>query len=232
MALLPSAILRQAYIRIGGWLGNSQELNAQYNADTNFEQIVSESFPPQSMYDLLTIVENAMAVAVASDPDNVLRTSIGDTITTTSGSLVPDTSDGGDPVIGEWGQVRDATTGLPLTPGMHEDEIIAISDGPTGLFKSSYRSYAVRFPRIYATVRNLEIDCCVFDYDARAAAIAAEGALLFEQSQDAYFYGVMANLKNQDPAYTSLSNEYVPMWAAWLAGQAPKAGGLTEQAKA
>lgn len=232
MSLLPSVIIRSAYIRIGAWQGNSQEINAQYNADTNFEQIVSESFPPQSMWDMLTIVENAMAVAVASDPDNVLRTTIGDTLTTTSGSLVSDTSDGGDPVIGEWGQVRDADTGLPSNPGLHEDEVIAISNGPTGLFKSTYRSHAVRFPRIYATFTNIEIDCCVFDYDARSAAIAANGALLFEQSEDAYFYGLMANLKNQDTAYTALSNEYVPMWAAWLASQNPKADGLTEQAKA
>ncbi len=233
MALTPNIIIRRCYVTIGAWMGNSPEINAQYNADTNFEQVVSESFPPQSMWDSLTMVENTIAVAVASNPDNVLRTTIGDTITTTSGSLVPDTSDGGSPVIGEWGQVRDADTGLPLTPGMHADEIIALSDGPTGLFKSTYRSYAVKFPRIYAvSATNLEIDCCVFDYDVRAAAIAANGNLLFEQSSDAYFFGLMANLKNQDAMYTSLSNDYVPMWAEWLKSQAPQPSNTSVAASA
>lgn len=232
MGLTPNIIIRRCYVTIGAWQGNPQEINAQYNADTNFEQVVSESFPPQAMCDMLVIVENAMCVAVASDPDNVLRTTIGDTITTTSGSQVSDISDGGKPVIGEWGQVRNADTGLPSTPGLHEDEVVAISNGPTGLFKSTYRSHAVRYPRIYATFTNIEIDCCVFDYDTRAAAIKANQALLFEQSEDAYFYGLMSNLRNQDPMYSELSAQYTPMWAAWLALQAPKANGLTEQAKA
>jgi len=222
MALTPNIIIRSCYIRLGAWLGNSQELNAQYNADTDFEQIVTEAFPIQSMWDMLTGIENEISVAVSMNVDNVLRTVIGDTITTTSGSQVPDTSDGGKPVIGEWGQVRDADTGIPLTPGMHEDEIIALTNGPTGLFKTTYHSYAVRYPRIYATVTNLEIDCCVFDYDARAAVIAANGNLLFEQSSDAYFYGLMSALKNEDPAYSVLSNEYVPLYQAWLQSQAPK----------
>jgi hypothetical protein len=232
MALTPNIIIRAAYVRIGAWLGDSAQINAQYNSDTNFDQVVSESFPPQAMYDMLTAVENEIAKVVASNPDNVLRTTIGDTITVASGAQVPDISDGGAPVMGEWGQVRDADTGLPLTPGMHEDEIVTISNGPAGLFKSSYRSFAVRFPRIYATVANLEIDCCVFDYDQRAAAIAANQNLLFEQSSNAYFYGLMANLKNQDALYTSLSNEYVPLYAEWLKSQAPEPSNTSVAASA
>lgn len=219
MALTPDIIIRQAYVRIGAWQGDPTAINAQYNADSNFSQVVTESFPPQSMYDMLTGVEGEMATAVSMNPDNVLRTIIGDTITTTSGSQVPDISDGGKSVIGEWGQVRDANTGLPLTPGMHEDEIIALSNGPSGLFISTYRSYAVRYPRIYATVPNIVIDCCTFSYDDRFAAISANAALLFDQCQDAYFYGLMSNLKNQDPAYSELSAQYVPMYAQWLVSQ-------------
>lgn len=219
MSLFPNEIVRQCFVRIGAFEGTPAQIATQYADDAALATAATESFPLQSMYDMLTGVEGEMATAVSMNADNVLRTVIGDTITTTSGSQVPDTSDGGKPVIGEWGQVRDADTGLPLTPGMHEDEIIALSNGPSGLFISTYRSYAVRYPRIYATVPNLEIDCCVFDYDTRSAAIAANEALLFDRCQDAYFFGLMSNLKNQDPAYTSLSNEYVPMYAQWLVSQ-------------
>ncbi len=231
MALLPSTIIRRAYVAIGAWQGTPAEINAQYNADTNFEQVVSESFPPQSMYDMLTGVENEIALAVSMNPENVLRPLIGDTVSVASGGVVFTTTDTGLPMIGVWGQIRDAATLLPLTQGMHEDEITAIVNGPTGLFKSSYRSYAARPPRVYATVPNIKIDCCGFSYAIRAAVIAANGPLLFQQLSEAYFTGLMTKLKNQDASYTSLSNEYQPQYAQWLAAQNPPTN-LVEQSKA
>jgi hypothetical protein len=219
MPLTSNTIIREAYIRIGAWQGSSQEINAQYNADTNFEQIVSESFPPQSMWDMLTEVESEISTAVASNESNILRENIADLVRVNSGDRIPAVGDSGGYIIGVFGQVRDAATGTELTPGLNEDEIRAIAGGPTGLFKSSYFSYALRPPRIYATVTALIIDCCVFDYATRAAAIAANGALLFQQCQGGYDSGLMSKLKNQDSAYTSLSNEYEKSYQLWLASQ-------------
>ena len=222
MSLTSNVIVRQVYARIGAFQGTASEIATDYTNDAALSSANTESFPLQSMYDMLTGVENEIATAIAMNANNVLRTDIGDIITVASGALVPDISDGGFPVIGEWGQVRDAGTGIPLTPGMHEDEIIALSNGPTGLFKTTYHSYAVRFPRIYATVSPIEIDCCVWDYTTRAAAIAANEALLFQQCQDAYFYGLMSNLKNEDPLYSELSNQYMPLYQEWLKAQQPE----------
>lgn len=230
MSLTSGIIIRQAYVRIGSWQGDSTEINAQYNADVNFEQVVSESFPPQSMWDMLTGVENEMATAVASNENNVLRSVLQDISTVTSGNRIPSTGDGGGSIIGVWGQVRDADSGIELTPGLHEDEIRAIVNGPSGLFKSSLYSYALRPPRIYATVTSLEIDVCSFNYSTRAAAIAANGSLLFQQCQNAYFDGLMSQLKNQDAAYTSLSNEYEKPYQMWLAAQQPPRPVVTEAA--
>ncbi len=221
MALYPNIIIRQAYIRIGAWLGNSQELNAQYNADTNFEQIVSESFPAQSMFDMLTGVESEMAMAVSMNEDNTLRSTLQDLVTVTSGNRIPANADSGSKIIGVLGQVRQVSTGVDLTPALHEDEIRTIVNGPAGLFKSSYFSYALRPPRIYATVTDLIIDCCSFDYTARAAAINANEALLFPESQNAYFDGLMSSLQNQDASYTSLANQYTQPYQLWLAAQNP-----------
>lgn len=221
-----------SYVRIGAFQGNAAEIATDYESDAALATANTESFPLQSMYDMLAGIENEMSTAIALNVDNVLRDIIGDTITVASGALVPGVSDGGFPVIGEWGQVRGSVSGLPLTPGMHEDEIIAISNGPTGLFKTAYHSYAVRFPRIYATVTPIEIDCCVFDNVARAAAISANEALLFQQEQDCYFYGLMANLKNEDAAYNSLSGLYEPLYQAWLAAQNPPPSNTSVEASA
>ena len=160
-----------------------------------------------------------MAAAVAMNQNNELRRLLRDTATTTSGGSIPITGDSGGRVIGELGQVFDADSGIELTPGLHEDEIRAIANGPTGLFKSSTYSYALRPGRIFATVPNLAIDVCVFDHTARAAAIAANGVLIFQQCPNAYLNGLMSYLKNQDASYTSLSNEYEKPYQLWLAAQ-------------
>lgn len=238
MALTSNTIIRQAYVRLGSWAGDSLAINAQYNADIDFEQIVSESFPPQSMWDMLTGVENEIALVVASNQNNELRRILHDTVTVTiaggsAGGLIPATGTGGGTIIGELGQVRQfatgALTGAELTPTLHVDEIRAIKRAPL-LFKSSYLSYALRPPRIYATVSLVVIDVCTFNYAVRAAAIAANGALLFQQLQDCYFYGLMSALRNQDAAYSELSAQYAPMYAQLLQVQNPTRNVVAEGA--
>lgn len=219
--LTSAVIIRSAYIRIGAWLGDPAEINAQYNADSNFEQIVSEAFPAQSMWDMLTGVENEIATAVAKNQNNTLRSSIQDTVLATSGGRIPTVgaSSSTAKIIGEWGQVIGTVSGQPLTRGLHLDEIRAIGQDAGGIYKTSYFSYVLVPPRIFATESALTIDCCVFDYTIRAAAIAANGALLFQQMQNAYFDGLMSQLKNEDPAYTALSNQYEGPYQQWLTAQ-------------
>ena len=220
MSLTSNIIVRLAYSRVGAFQGNASQIATDYASDAALADANTESFPLQSMYDILVGVENEMATAVAMNVNNTLRNVLGDIVTVTSGGLIPAISDEDLPIIGEWGQVRTAA-GIELTPAMHEDEIRAIVNGPSGLFKTNYYSYALRPPRIYATQTTLEIDVCVFDIDARQTAINANEDLLFQQMQNAYFSGLMANLKNEDPAYTSLSNEYAPAYQAWLLAQNP-----------
>lgn len=231
MALTSNTIIRQAYVRIGAWLGDPAEINAQYNADSDFEQVINEAFPAQSMWDMLTRVENEIATAIAKNPNNTLRGNIADTVTATSGGLIPTfgSSSATAKIIGEWGQVVGG--GQPLTRGLHLDELRLRSQNPASMYLSSLFSYVLVPPRIFATVTTLTIDCCVFDEDARAAAIAADGELLFPMAQGAYFYGLMANLSNEDPNYVSLSVLYRPMYLEWLAAQA-EGKPVTEEAHA
>lgn len=226
-----NTIIRQAYVRIGAWLGDPTEINAQYNADADFEQIVSEAFPAQSMWDMLTGVEGEMAQAVARNPNNTLRGNIADTVTATSGGLIPTigASSATAKIIGEWGQV--VGSGQPMTRGLHLDELRMRSQNPGTLYKSSLFTYVLVPPRIYATVTTLTIDCCVFDETVRAAAIEANGALLFPMAQNAYFDGLMSQLSNEDPNYTALSNMYRPLYLEWLAAQA-EGKPVTEEADA
>ncbi len=215
MALTSNIPIRRAYVAIGAWQGTSQEINAQYNADTNFEQIVSESFPAQSMWDMLTGVENEIATSVAMNGDSVLRRVLHDTATVTSGGLIPSEGDSGGAIIGNWGQVI-GSDGIELTPGLHQDEVAAVINGPTGLFKSTLHSFTLRPPRIFATVSSLTIDVQTYDYNTRAGIIAEGGNLLFQSCPNAYFAGLMSYLKNQDDKYTALSNQFAPAYQAWL----------------
>jgi len=219
--LLPSTVIRQAYIRIGAWLGLPEDIAFSYNNDTAFTNVISESFPPQSMQDYLVGVEQEMALAIALNQDNVLRSNISDTVTVASGAQIPShgSSSTTAKIIGNWGQVRDAADeNKLLVPALREEEIRIIMDN-SGVFISSYFAYALRPPRIYATVANVIIDCCVFDYDARKAAIDADEPLLFPMAQNAYFSGLMCSLKNEDATITALSSQFEKPYAEWLGAQ-------------
>ena len=228
--LTSATIIRQAYVRLGAWLGTSQEIDAQYNADADFEQIVTEAFPVQSMWDMLTAVEGEIATAVSKNLNNTLRSSIRDSALTTfstQGAVIPTvgTSSATAKIIGEWGAVRDldSETQQVLTQGLHLDEISAFIQAPTGLYKTTPHQYVLVPPLIFATVDNLIIEVCTFDQTVRAAAIAANAALLFQMAQNAYFNGLMTYLKNEDPNYGVLSAQHEGPYRAWLEAQAPVA---------
>ncbi len=206
-------IIRQAYVRIGAFSGTATEIATAYTG--SLANLNTESFPLQSMYDLLTLVEMEMAAAVGLNVNSIYRALLADTIGVTSGDEVPSVGDTtGAPVIGVWGQVRDVVSGIEMTPNLHLDEIRAINN--SAIFISSYFSYAFRPPRIYGTQTSMEIDVCAYDQTARQADIEAGGALLFQQCEGAYFAGLMSGLKNEDDKLVGLSNQFVPAYQAWL----------------
>lgn len=209
-----------ALIRIGAYLGDPSDIATNY-ANAAYTDFETESFPLQAMYDSILGVEQEMAQAVAMNQNNVLRSSISDTVSVTSGDEIPSigSSSSTAKIIGEWGQVRDANSGKLLVPALREEEIRIIMDNPGGMFKSSFFAYALRPPRIYATITNIEIDCCVFDYTARKTAIDADEVLLFSMAENAYFSGLMAQLKNEDAALTGLSSQFEKPYMEWLAAQ-------------
>lgn len=221
-SLLPSDIWRPVMLRVGAYKGVPADIATNY-ANTAFTDFETESFVLPDLKLMLTAVEQEMAQAVAMNQNNVLRSNISDTVTVASGDEIPSvgSSSSSAKIIGEWGQVRDAGTGKLLVPALREEEIRIIVDNPGGMFKSSFFAYALRPPRIYATITNLEIDCCVYDFDVRNPIIAANGALLFPMAQAAYFDGLMAKLKNEDATLTALSGNFEKPYGAWLDAQRP-----------
>lgn len=220
MSLLPYTIAQQALIRIGAYKGLPTQIAANY-ANASFATFETEVFPLTALYASLTGVEQEMAQAVAMNQDNTLRANISDRVAVASGAEIPavGSSSSTAKIIGVWGQVRNADTGKLLVPALREEEIRILVDNPGGMFKSSFFAYALRPPRIYATVTNLEIDCCVYDYDARKIAIDANEELLFPMAQAAYFDGLMSTLKNEDAALIGLSSQFEKPYAEWLAAQ-------------
>lgn len=219
MSLTSKTIAIQCLLRIGAYKGDPSTIATNY-ADATFTDFKTESFPLVALYANILGVEQEMAQAVAMNQDNVLRKNIADTVLATSGDQIPSfgSSSSTAKIIGEWGQVRDADTGKLLVPALREEEIRIIVDN-TGIFKMSYFAYALRPPRIYATVDNLSIDCCVYDQVARKTAIDANGALLFQMAQSAYFDGLMTTLKNEDATLTQLSDQFAGPYSQWLQAQ-------------
>lgn len=210
MPLTSNLVIRQAYVRIGAYQGDAAQIATDYSATV--ADLNTESFPLQSMWDMLTLVEGEIATAVGLNVNSPYRRILADTVTVTSGGLVPGVGAGGGTIIGVWGQVRGG--GSELTRGLHLDEIRAINNSP--IFLSSYFSYAYAPPRFYATVGSAEIDVCTFNQAVRQAAIEADEALLFQQCEGAYFTGLMSNLKNEDPLLQGLSGQYAAPYQSWL----------------
>lgn len=220
MSLLPYKIIQQAMIRIGAYKGIPSEIVTNY-ANSGFTDFETEVFPIQTMRDSLLGVEQEMAQAIAMNKDNTLRANIKDTVAVAYGAEIPSVGSSSTTakIIGAWGQVRDADTLKLLVPGLREEEIRIMVDNPGGMFKTSFFGYALVPPRIYATVANMLIDCCVYDYDARKTVIDANGALLFPMAQNAYFDGLMCTLKNEDSTLTGLSSQFEKPYAEWLSAQ-------------
>jgi hypothetical protein len=220
MSLTSKKIATMALIRIGAYKGLPSEIATNY-ANAAFTDFQTESFPLQALYDNILGVEQEMAQAIAMNQDNTLRANISDTVTVTSGDEIPSfgSSSSTAKIIGVWGQVRDANSSKLLVPALREEEIRILVDNPGGMFKSSFFAYALRPPRIYSTVAEMEIDCCVYDYDARKTAIDANQELLFPFAENAYFHGLMAQLKNEDATLTGLSDQFTGAYAEWLGAQ-------------
>lgn len=219
MSLTSRDIAVQCLLRIGAFKGLPADIATNY-ANAAFTDFETESFPLVALYDNLLGVEQEMAQAVSMNQNNVLRANISDTVAVNSGDEIPSvgSSSSTAKIIGEWGQVRDAGSGKLLVPALREEEVRIIADN-SGIFTMNYFAYALRPPRIYATVSGLEIDVCVYDYDARKAVIDANGDLLFQMAQSAYFDGLMSTLKNEDTTLVALSDQFEKPYAEWLASQ-------------
>lgn len=218
--LLPSHIIRRCLIRIGAFQGQAPAIEISYVKADPTDDSVSQSFVPSSWHDELTTVEQEIAGAVSLDPDHPWRGILHDvTASIANGGRIPDVgiTTATAKIIGEYGQVRDAVSPFrPLSPDMTEADIRARDQNPGTMYISDVFSYSLRKPRLNHTRTNAIIDVCVFDYDARLAAITANAALLFQSAGNAYFCGVMSLLKNTDANLSELSGLFQPRYEAWL----------------
>jgi hypothetical protein len=218
MPLLPSYILRQAWIRIGAYQGQTAAIEASYVLSDPFTNSKNADFTKSAMLDQLVAVEQEMAGAVAGNTKHTWRKVIGDvTVPIASGDEIPAFSVGGTSrkIIGEYGQVRDSASLRPLVNDLSVGEIRAFRDNAT-VFKSDLFSCAFQKPRLWHTRTNALIDVCFYDFDARKAAIFADNELLFTAAENCYFSGLMSMLKNTDALLVELSKQYEPRYEAWL----------------
>lgn len=220
MALTPSIILRQVYIRIGAYQGQAAAIEASYLLADPSTNSKSASFTKSVLLDGLVGIEQEMAGAIGSEPDHPWQNVITDvTASIASGGRVPSVgiSTATAKIIGKYHQVRDAASPFrPLTNDLTVADIRELSLNPATMFRSDIYSFALERGRLHHTRTNATIDVSVYDYDARKTAIFADGELLFTEAQDCYCSGLMSLLMNTDALLTELSKMYAPRYQAWL----------------
>jgi len=218
--LLPSYIMRQVWIRVGAYKGQAAAIEASYLLADPSTNSVSAAFTKSALLDGLVGIEQEMAGAISSDPDHPWQNIITDvTASIASGGRVPSVgiSTATAKIIGKYHAVRDAVSPFrTLTDDLTVADIRELSLNPATMFKSDIYSYALDRGRLHHTRTNATIDVSVYDYDARKAAIFADGELLFTEAQDCYFSGLMSLLMNTDALLTELSKLYAPRYQAWI----------------
>lgn len=222
--LFPIEILRQVLIRIGAYRGLPAAIAISYSEADPTSDAVSESFVPVSLYDQLIAIEAEIACAVAMTDHPWRNILVELTAALANGDMVPTTGASGAAaeIIGEYGQVRDASSPFfPLARDLSVAEIQAKTRNPN-VFMSEIFSCAfeegknTKSRRIYHTRTNVVIDVCVINYLGRKVAILANETLLFPGAANAYLSGVMSMLKNTDAQLSELSTLYQPRYEAWI----------------
>lgn len=218
MALPPSYILRQVWVRVGAYQGQAAAIEASYLLADPSTNSKSASFTKSVLLDGLVGVEQEMASALS--PDHPWGNIINDvTATVLPGALMPTVgaSSATAKTVGEHGRIRDSVSpNRPLTADLSVADIRAFSQNPGSMFKSDVFSFASEKGRLDHTRTGAIADAHVYDFDARKTAIFADGALLFQSGENCYFSGLMSLLMNTDALLTELSKMYAPRYQAWL----------------
>jgi len=171
-----NTIIRAVSLRINaisGAVANTLETNYAANPVTAFQSTI---FPKTAIYDAVLNAEEKLAQRIANNADDPLRQYLANvTANLSNPSTLPSTSTDSKPIIGIWGAVRDATSG------------IVCSQMPLDLVRRRAAATDLVIPvwwfnitggRIEHTRTNVVIECCVYSRTDQTTAMNANGNIL------------------------------------------------------
>lgn len=163
--------------------------------DANFQSAI---FPFSDFLAACGWAEQQIAGAIADTGNSPYQAYIrSNTATIINGGPLPAVDKSGVPIIGIWGAVKDGTSGnVCFKKDLSEIQRRVTNANNFWVVPVYY--YRMEGLSIYHTRTNVKIDCCVYDADAQAALIAADGDLLFPTLENLYVWGMLGKMIRDD----------------------------------
>lgn len=172
-------LVRQVAFHTGALRGQqTQELATSYASPLTAAELVQAGIPLQVLFDAVLMAEEEFVTAVASTGNHPWREALRSfTALIPDKGSVPNTDVVGQPIVGVYGTVRDATDSTPLM-----EMPLALIARRVRNSNAHYRIpvYWYKFDggMIRHTRTNVRIDICSYDRTAQAAAIIANANMI------------------------------------------------------
>lgn len=178
MAVAYRTILAAVALRINALIGTSASaLETTYTTspltDANFQSTI---FPFTAIKGAVLNAEEKLAQKIANNADDPLRQYMADvTANLSNPSTLPSLSTNSKPIIGIFGAVRDATSGIVCS--QMPLDMVRRRASATGLIVPVWW-FNITGGRIEHTRTNVVIECCVYSRTDQATAFDADGNIL------------------------------------------------------
>lgn len=197
-----NTILRESALRINaiaGALSATLETNYLVSPLTT-TQVVSSIFPLSAITDAILDVEGRLAWAIADCRQHPWRQFFSDAIVSQPNfDTLPAVASGGGSIVGAWGEVREAPSGVVCSEMPLDQVRRAVTLRDAGFLTVQPYWFNITGGEIMHTMALVDIVVCVYDRDTQATALAANGNILLPDSlAQAYVAGTVANLVRDD----------------------------------
>lgn len=212
MAVSYEKIIRQAALRTQAFTGVGATPALLQTAYTTTPltatQVASPDFPLAAYQDACLVIEEKIAVAVASFAEKVngqvrrhpwARVLLSQTANVANNALIPSTDSSSNSIIGVWGSVVDATDGN-ICAEMALDEIRMVARNANSWLKGEVYGYAFDGNRVTHTRANVKIDVCTYNRTTQTTAISTitNSILLPDAAEGVYVDGMVSLLVRDD----------------------------------
>lgn len=201
MSVTYNNVIRQAGLKVNAIVGATvATIETNYTTALSSANFQSVDFPFTFFKDICLLVEEKLSNRIAFNRNHVWRAYLkGHTASIANLGEIPSVDSNGKPIIGVFGSVRDATSGI-ICQEKPIDVIRRRVRNANGRFKTEVYYFAYDGTRLTHTRANVQIDCCIFDRVDRQTAIntLSNPILLPDTLEEAYVNGMVSMLIRDD----------------------------------